>query len=272
MQGTDKTGGPVAIKVFKGVFPETTIKEAELVAKCAHRNVVKYMGFERLTVQDNSFYERYAMAMELCDCSAKTIIERNKNGLESSEFFSLCRQLVNALEHLHSLHVIHRDIKPDNVLVVNDGNQNTYKLGDFGTARILQDDESYSSMHGTYEYVHPKRFEQFNLLALDIERTQKYEFDERHELWSVGVFLYQAVTGELPFNPKNRRTNKRQMYNMISAKKDGDIAAKETELGVQWQNQLPESAKIDNKEEVALFLAGLLKVSFKRFILLHICF
>lgn len=156
------------MKMFKGVLPSMSIKEAELLAMCAHKNVVKFLGYERLSQQVNSFYTRYAMAMELCDGSAKAIIDKNSKGMPSSVFFPFCRQVVNALEHLHSMKVIHRDLKPENIMVVKNGRQSTYKLGDFGTARILGQDETYSSIHGTYEYVHPKRFEQFNIRALAV--------------------------------------------------------------------------------------------------------
>lgn len=78
-------------------------------------------------------------------------------------------------------------------------------------------------------------------------------------MWSVGITLFEAVTGRLPFNPKKGRQDRRTMYKMISAKQQG--SAIEGEKGVEWSRELPQSCTIEKKDEVTRFLAGLLKVS-----------
>jgi class 3 adenylate cyclase len=105
--------------------------------------------------------------------------------LEFAEALSIAEQIASALGHAHSLNVIHRDLKPGNVWLAEDG---TAKLGDFGLAvatdrsRITQE----GMMLGTVAYMSP-------------EQAVARELDPRSDLYSLGAMLYEMVTGRPPF-------------------------------------------------------------------------
>lgn len=188
------------------------------------------------------------------------MIDSNPNGLSSSEFFRVCGDLVSAMEYLHKMKLVHRDIKPGNIVISKccDG-KSIYKVADFGAARTLRPNQHYSSLYGTYEYVHPDIFVNFYRQALDIAPTVKV-FNETHEMWSVGVTLYETATGKLPFKPKSGREDCKTMYKMTSAKQHGQISATEEKDGIEWSRELPQSCMIEQKDDVTRFLAGLLEV------------
>lgn len=130
-----------------------------------------------------------------------------------------------------------------------------YKLGDFGSARILKENESFGSLYGTYEY--PDIFAKFFAHALNIFPPTQY-FNDIHELWSIGVTLFEAATGRLPFKPENGRADKKKMYVMTSQKPNGHISAREINGKIEWSQTLPEDCALDHslKQNVTPFLAG----------------
>lgn len=177
----------------------------------------------------------------------------------------LCGDLCSAVQYLRQVNLIHRDIKPDNILLAqrSDG-RNIYKLGDFGSARILRAKKTYTSLHGTFEFLHPDIFGKLFKAGLD-DIDPDVMFDATHELWSIGATLYVSATGELPFLPQNGRENYKTMYAMITRKGRNHISAKELKGGgIKWSSELPAHA-LGNmpKCNVALYLAGLLNVRFK---------
>jgi serine/threonine protein kinase len=89
--------------------------------------------------------------------------------------------ILSGLDHLHRRGIIHRDLKPDNILLQNE----TPRLADFGIARILKTTSKSTVVSGTPYYMPPEAF--------DAKRS------ERTDIWSVGVMLYQLLTGALPF-------------------------------------------------------------------------
>lgn len=247
----------MAIKTFDMVPQKYIEREANMMKLCHHKNIVKFFGLEKIANRCNEF----ALAMEYCSGgNLSEMIEENRDGLEPSEFYKVFGNMVAAIKHLHSLHIIHRDLKPNNIVVNKFQNQNVYKITDFGAARQLKRNEGYTSLYGTYEYVHPEIFETYYYKLLDIE-PPNHTFNENHEWWSIGVTMYEIATGRLPFCPINGREDKKKMFAMISKKKESSIAAVENNDEIQWQTTLPDSCKIKNKDELAQFLASLLKVS-----------
>jgi tetratricopeptide (TPR) repeat protein len=131
--------------------------------------------------------EMVFLTMELVDGESLRQKIRREGRFGINETVEIAKQMFHGLEALHELKTIHRDVKPENVLIAADG---TVKLADFGLARVLDDDQSRAtvagSVIGTADYLSP-------------EQALGQQLDERTDLYSVGVVLFEMVTGELPF-------------------------------------------------------------------------
>lgn len=210
-------------------------REDDCMTRTKHENIVKFIAFEEAA------YYKYILVMELCDgCLHDSI---HSNGLERSDFVQLCQNLCSAVQHLRQLALVHRDIKPENILIKKLSNeQKTYKLGDFGTARVLTANESFTSLHGTPEFLHPDIFGK--LYAADLDNIDSdVEFNALHELWSIGATLYNSATGQLPFHTNKGREDHKKMYAMMTQKTAKHISARETTAGkIKWSGELPSHA------------------------------
>lgn len=224
-----------------------------------HENIVKLLAYE------NDKKIGHILVMELYDESLNDRI--HPTGLEYTDFNRLCKDLCAAIKYLRQLNLIHRDIKPDNILVAkHNDSQITYKLCDFGAARRLKPNEKYTSLHGTFEFCHPDIFAKLHKAGLD-NVDSNLSFTDTNELWSIGVTLFEAATGQLPFLPINGRDNYKLMYRMITEKQRGDISATELkESQIKWSSELPVHAIAahPHKEKVQAYLAGLLNVCIKK--------
>ena len=100
-----------------------------------------------------------------------------------AEILAIARQICAALDHAHNHGIIHRDLKPENVVITPDG---TAKLMDFGLARHTASDDEEPLLTGTVFYLAP-------------EQARGQVVDARADLYALGVLLYEAVTGRLPF-------------------------------------------------------------------------
>lgn len=100
--------------------------------------------------------------------------------------------------------MVHRDIKPGNILRYVDANEQvTYKLGDFGNAKILTNGQRYDHIYGTPEYMHPDVFAKvyFDKLSKLYPIDKSDTFCDKHDLWSIGVTVFQMATGNVCFQP-----------------------------------------------------------------------
>lgn len=232
------------------------LHEVNMMSALNHENIVKFVDFE--TIQGTT---SNALIMELCDHDVETIIEQNTNGLETSEVIEFCTHLVNAIQHLRKHNIVHRDIKPGNIMRCVRQNQSFFKLSDFGSARVLKPNKRYGSVYGTFEYMHPDVFANLYGRALEI-KLQKDPLCDVHELWSVGATIYQVVSGQLPFEVESGREDPRKMYEMIAQKGAQSISAKQINGEVIWSDNLPTDCLMNDslKTTITPFLAGLLKV------------
>ncbi|KAJ6659834.1 hypothetical protein lerEdw1_018289, partial [Lerista edwardsae] len=252
-----KSGELVAVKVFNNTSylrpQEVQIREFEVLRRLNHQNIVKLFAVEEIV-----------LVMECCsDGSLLSLLEEPENafGLSESEFLTVLRCVVSGMNHLRENGVVHRDIKPGNIMrLIGEDGQSIYKLTDFGAARELDDDEKFVSVYGTEEYLHPDMYKRAVL-----KKPQQKAYGVTVDLWSIGVTFYHAATGSLPFIPfGGPRRNKEIMYKITTEKPSGAIAGiQEQENGaIQWIYELPITCRLSLglKRQLVPILANILEV------------
>jgi eukaryotic-like serine/threonine-protein kinase len=175
----------VAVKILKpelasdAEFRRRFHDESQAVAMLSHVNIV--------TVYDVSHSEGLDyIVMELVDgMTLKQYMQKRGAPLNWREALHFITQIVRALGHAHSRGIIHRDIKPQNILVLRDG---SVKVTDFGIARITSAAQATLTQEalGSVHYISP-------------EQARGSHIDGRSDLYSAGVVLYEMLTGRLPF-------------------------------------------------------------------------
>ena len=172
----------VAIKVLKKEF--NTDKsfiakfraEAQSAAGLSHPNIVSIYDVG----EDNGLYY---IVMELVEgITLKAYIEK-KGRLEAKEAVSVAIQVAQGIRAAHAHHIIHRDIKPQNIIISKDGK---VKVTDFGIARVSSADTIKSNAMGSVHYISP-------------EQARGGYVDERSDIYSLGISLYEMITGRVPF-------------------------------------------------------------------------
>ncbi|XP_066114347.1 serine/threonine-protein kinase TBK1 isoform X3 [Saccopteryx bilineata] len=240
-----KTGDLFAIKVFNNISflrpVDVQMREFEVLKKLNHKNIVKLFAIEEETTTRHK-----VLIMEFCPCgSLYTVLEEPSNayGLPESEFLIVLRDVVGGMNHLRENGIVHRDIKPGNIMrVIGEDGQSVYKLTDFGAARELEDDEQFVSLYGTEEYLHPDMYERAVL-----RKDHQKKYGATVDLWSIGVTFYHAATGSLPFRPfEGPRRNKEVMYKIITGKPSGAISGvQKAENGpIDWSGDMPVSCSL----------------------------
>ena len=174
----------VAIKVLKSdyrsdeVFIKKFLSEAQAAAGLMHPNVVNVYDVG----QDRGLYY---MVMELVEgITLKDYIEK-KGRISAKETVSIAIQMVTGLQAAHNHHIIHRDIKPQNIIISKDGK---VKVTDFGIARATTSTQTIStSVMGSVHYTSP-------------EQARGGVVDQKSDIYSIGITLYEMVTGHVPFD------------------------------------------------------------------------
>lgn len=173
----------VAIKVLKREFREdsTFVKkfrsEAQSAARLMHPNIVNVYDVG----EDRGLYY---MVMELVEgITLKEYIDK-KGRLSSKEVISIAIQMCNGIQAAHEQQIVHRDIKPHNVMISNDGK---VKVTDFGIAKATTSTTVSTSAMGSVHYTSP-------------EQARGGYVDDKSDIYSVGITLYEMVAGQVPFN------------------------------------------------------------------------
>ena len=175
-----------AIKTLKkeGISPyqfNLLKREVDILSNMDHPNIVKYFGI----FEDDLFIHIVMEYLKGQDLS-KIISLKNYNDFSENQMGIIIQQLLKALSFIHSKKIIHRDIKPENILFSDKKNLYTLKLIDFGLA--ANSDQEIKTV-GTPSYMSPEM----------IDGNVTYVSD----IWSVGVIVYQMITGDLPFIGKD---------------------------------------------------------------------
>uniref|UniRef100_A0A8C9QRD1 TANK-binding kinase 1 n=1 Tax=Scleropages formosus TaxID=113540 RepID=A0A8C9QRD1_SCLFO len=240
-----KTGDLYAVKVFNNLSflrpLDVQMREFEVLKKLNHKNIVKLFAVEEET---NTRHK--VLVMEYCPCgSLYTVLEEASNayGLPEDEFLIVLHDVVAGMNHLREYGIVHRDIKPGNIMrMIGEDGRSVYKLTDFGAARELEDDEQFVSLYGTEEYLHPDMYERAVL-----RKDHQKKYGATVDLWSIGVTFYHAATGSLPFRPyEGPRRNKEVMYKIITEKPSGAISGlQKFENGkIEWSTEMPVSCSL----------------------------
>ncbi len=178
----------VAVKILKGeLAADQDLRrrfhdESQSVAMLSHPNIVAV--YDVSEVDDREF-----IVMELIDgITLKQYINKRGGCLNWRESLHFISQILQALKHAHSRGIIHRDIKPQNVMVLRDG---SVKVTDFGIARSTTSQATVTQdAIGSVHYISP-------------EQAKGNHIDARSDLYSAGVVLYEMLTGRLPFEGDN---------------------------------------------------------------------
>ena len=173
----------VAVKIMKEELAEDEEfrrrfrAESQAVAMLSHPNIVSVYDVSRT---GNIEY----IVMELIEgITLKQYINR-KGLLTWKETLHFTTQIVKALSHAHSRGIVHRDIKPHNIMILKDG---TVKVTDFGIARLVSSQNTMTQEAiGSVHYISP-------------EQAKGAQVDARSDLYSTGVVMYEMLTSRLPF-------------------------------------------------------------------------
>jgi eukaryotic-like serine/threonine-protein kinase len=168
----------VAIKVphRQGLDFGELLREPRLLASVSHPNIVAITTAEK---QENVFF----IVMEYVQGETLENIIGAKGALELGRALDFTCQICNAVDHAHTQGVIHRDLRPANVLVTDN---DMLKVADFGTSRFLEIAAHGTTVIGSPPYMAPEQFQGKAVFASDI--------------YSLGVTMYQMLTGSLPYD------------------------------------------------------------------------
>jgi serine/threonine protein kinase len=185
-----RTGQLVAIKVLRykesdnPILHQRNIREFRAASELEHPNIVRAISFE--TVDDINF-----VVYELVEGGSLCDRLDNCRRFSESEAVRIITQIGQALEYAHSRGVVHRDVKPDNILILPDGRA---KLTDFGLAKTIDSHEDNLTRPlsglGTPQFMAPEQFSDAKTVG------------PRSDIYSLGATLYTLVTGRYPFDGK----------------------------------------------------------------------
>ena len=175
---------------------KNTQREAFIMAKLNHPNVVAL--HEVCSTKDF-----FCLAIDfypggtLCD-----LVQDHPDGrLEEKQARIYFRQIVDGLNHIHSKHIIHRDMKLENIFL--DKEKTKVTIGDFGLSNFWRPGAKLETRCGSAEYAAPEIFD------------KNKNYNQAVDIWSLGIILYAMLTGQLPFEVKGGYNNIKELIDII---------------------------------------------------------
>ena len=189
------TGEKVAIKIMDKeqimsdeLNKERVLNEISILKIVRHNNIVKL--YEVMETPQKIY-----LVMEYCDSGDMFDYIVAKQHLSERQACVFFQEIIDALSYLHSQNIVHRDVKPENILLQTFGKSLTCKLIDFGISRTYTLDKLISTPCGTASYAPP-----------EMHKGEEY-YGLLSDVWSAGVLLYAMVCGYLPFCEEDEDTN-----------------------------------------------------------------
>jgi len=162
------------------------LNEIEYMKICCKDNINSVKLYEYFDTE-----KELAIVMELCDESLQSILNKKINGFNKEEIYDMINQLNNTFKIMNKNHIIHRDLKLDNILVKYTDNTKTkfiLKLSDYGLSKQLA---SLSKLCNTHAGT---------LLTMAPEIINDEEYNDKCDLWSLGIIIYQMCFKQYPYN------------------------------------------------------------------------
>ncbi|KAK2993320.1 hypothetical protein RJ640_006808, partial [Escallonia rubra] len=169
------------VKMACGGDPSNNLlKEISILSNIRHPNIIRL--FEAIETED-----RIYLVLEYCDGGDLAAYLHRRGKLSQDVARHFMRQLASGLQVLNENRLIHRDLKPQNLLLSTNEATPLLKIGDFGFARYLKPRDLADTLCGSPLYMAP-------------EIIQNKKYDSKADLWSAGAILFQMVTGRPPFD------------------------------------------------------------------------
>lgn len=156
--------------------------EAKLMKSLEHPNIVKFYDFFKTP-------DQLALVMEYIPGGGIFDLLAKKETFCEAEVVTILRQVLSALEYMHSKGVAHRDIKPENLLWSGSEDAPTVKIADFGLSKNISYGDQLQTLVGTPDYVAP-----------EIINEENETYTMAVDMWSIGVVTYVLLTGFSPFS------------------------------------------------------------------------
>ncbi|XP_040377893.1 serine/threonine-protein kinase ATG1c-like isoform X2 [Oryza brachyantha] len=178
-RGTEVALKEIAVERLSSKLRESLLSEVDILRRIRHPNVIALHE----SIRDGG---RIYLVLEYCrGGDLHSYLQRHKRVSESVAKYFI-QQLASGLQMLRENNVVHRDLKPQNILLVANNENSILKIADFGFAKFLEPSSLAETLCGSPLYMAP-----------EVMQAQKY--DAKADLWSVGIILYQLVTGSPPF-------------------------------------------------------------------------
>ena len=215
---------------FKSYF-KYFLNEIEYMKICSKDNIN--------SVKLNEYYDtdkELVIVMELCDDSLQSILNKKINGFNNEEIYDIITQLNNTFKIMNKNHIVHRDLKLDNILIKYTDNTKTkfiVKLSDYGLSKQLVSLSKFCNTHAGTP------------LTMAPEIINDEEYNDKCDLWSLGVIIYQMFFKQYPYSSNTEMGLLKQINNFCQTilKKTNDnkldylinkLLIKEPKLRISW--------------------------------------